>query len=202
VTGRSAALILSCLATLVLAGCTHDADAVVERPQAHLDGLPEQIQSHARNPHPKLRLKEERSIGDGRLFALPGFCENSAATLAIAERGHGTARHELGWYDVGGGKSNSVVRYDWTDDDTYDTFVLAMDQDQVCLGGWDEDLLISGAPTQLRKVEDSSTDRSPDRTFEGQVVLDGTILELRCARSSRDDCVRFVKEVLAALKVH
>jgi hypothetical protein len=196
----SGVLGLACMALLLLAGCTPEAEAGTKSPRAHKDGLPERIAEHIRNPDPALRLSEERTIGDGNAFGLPGVCDDSEATLAVAERGHGTERHEVGWYSVGQ-RSYSVVRWDWTDESTYDTFVTAMLEDDACLSGpWDQELRIQGAPARLRQLDNRSTSRALDTT-EAQVVLAGSILDVNCSTDSLDACKDFVAALLDALDV-
>jgi hypothetical protein len=189
---------LVCALPFVFAACSQGEAESAETPRTHVNGLPEWIGKHARDPNPKLRLAEERKIGDSHGFVLPGLCDESEATLAVAERGNGIERHEVGWYSVGA-TSYSVVRWDWTDEATFDSFATAMLQDSVCLSGpWDQELQISGAPARLWQSDNPITPRPIDAT-ELKLILDETILSVTCGHGSLSACRDFAATLLTAL---
>ena len=122
-------------AVLGVGGCSHDTKQASPDGKPHMQGLPSQVADYPRDPEPKLRLSEVRKIGDAHRFALPvGVCVEAQGLLARAEQGHGTARHEVGWYSAKG-NNVAVARFDWTDEATFGYYADGFLRDALCLDG-------------------------------------------------------------------
>ena len=158
--------------------------------------LPSQVADYRLNPALELQVSESRRIGDGHSFVMPGVCDQSQRLLVSAERGHGTARHQVGWYshdsnDVG------VARYDWTDGETFGDFADGYLQDVVCLTGPpDRSLQLSGGTATLWTV------RNGERASTGTMLVvigNGTILNVSCDWGDATACLTFASALLDAL---
>ena len=129
---------------------------------------------------------------------MPGVCDESKRLLVRAERGHGTARHEIGWYNR---DSNlvSVARFDWTDGATFGYFADAFLQDLVCLtGAPDQSLDLSRGTAKLWRVHNPGTARTGTMLL---VTVNGSVLNVSCDWGAATACRAFVSELLKALEV-
>ena len=146
-------------------------------------------------------MSETRRIGDGQRFALPaGVCEESRDSLAIAEKGQGTARHDVGWY-TSNEKTVGVARYDWTDATTFDHYRVGFLRDITCLEGEaDQRFELSGSTVTMWLVR-TGPDSAAAVGVQLLVSLDGTMLSIHCDFGAVASCRGFASELLATFKV-